>query len=121
MLELLIYSPHDYDQGAPTGFALTRQYLDASRVQDPVSSAQHIGKDVQRVVYYLCRRYPQRIRVHWVNPWSLPGLWASFRFRLRGFPCVVINRREVLGGEQLAQLEQRVLEILGQPSQADGE
>jgi hypothetical protein len=88
-------------------------------MQDPVSSSQHVSKDLQRVVYYLCKRYPDRIQVYWVNPWSLAGLWVSFRFRLKGFPCVVINQQEVLSGDQLEKLEQRVVEILGQPSQAE--
>lgn len=120
MLELLIYSPHEYDQGTPTGFALTREYFDASRMKDPVSKDQPLSKDLQRVVYYLCKRYPDRIRVQWVNPWSLPGLWVSLRFRLKGFPYIVINQQEVLGGEQLGRLEQRVVEILGQPPQPEG-
>ncbi len=117
LIELLIYSPHEYDQGAPTGFSLAREYFHASRLQDSVSKAQHVGKDLQRVVYYLCRRYPHRIRVHWVNPWSLPGLWLSFRFRLKGFPCVIINQRQVLCTDTLEQLEQRVIDILGESPQ----
>lgn len=114
MVELLIFAPHEYDQGAPTGFALARDYLDASRLKDPLSSRQSLSANLQRMIYYLYRRYPQRIRIRWVNPWSPHGLWTSFRYRLKGFPCVVINRQEVYYQETLPQLEQRVAELLGQ-------
>lgn len=115
-IELLVYAPReDFARHGTTGFGYTSQLFSAYRWNDNISEIQDLTNKLRRTLGYLQRRYPRRIRVQWVDPWSLGGLWIAFRYRLRGFPAVLINRETVLKGEELKSLTQRVAEILSTP------
>lgn len=118
MIELLVYAPReDFARQGTTGFDYSSQLLSAYRWHDNITQNQDISASLRRTLFYLQHRYPQRIRIHWVDPWSLSGLWIAFRYRLRGFPSVLINRETVLRGEEIKLLlEQQVVEILSTPS-----
>lgn len=61
---------------------------------------------------YLRNRYPGRVRIQWVEPWSIGGLWLVWRFRVREFPTVIIGGREILPPQALDRLEDKVAEAL---------
>lgn len=65
-----------------------------------------------RRLRYLRNRYPGRIRIQWVEPWSVGGLWLVWRFRIRTFPTIIIGGHEIIPPEKLDHLEDRVAEIL---------
>lgn len=88
------------------------EYFSASRARDPLTADQQLLEGMQRTLTYLVKRYPRRISVQWVSPWSLGGLWISIRFRIRTFPAVIINRRVTLVGPQIDQLADQVVAIL---------
>jgi hypothetical protein len=119
MITLLIYAPpEDFTEHAPTGFIFTNELFAAQKLTDPISNAQQLTADLARTVTYLIKRYPGRLRVRWVNPWSLLGLWVSVRYRLRTTPAVLIGRNLVLTGEDIKDLSQHVANILAKPTNA---
>lgn len=120
-IEILIFSPGPQDvQGVPRGFTLVDQYFSASSAKDPISTEQQLLEGLQKTLVYLVKRYPRRLTVQWVSPWSLGGLWVSVRYRIRTFPTVIIDHRHILVGEQIDGLADRVAEILSQvPTSAD--
>ncbi len=102
MIDLLIVAPpRGFDQHVPAGFIFADEVFAAAELRDPISVAQEEAAELRRALHYLGRRYPRRIRVRWVDPWTPGGLWLSFRFRLRAYPAVIVNQSEVLKGEQL--------------------
>jgi hypothetical protein len=116
----MIFSPSFQDsQGVPRGFTLVDEYFSASRAKDPLTANQQLLAGLQRTLAYLVKRYPKRIIVRWVNPWSFEGLWVSVRYRVRTFPAVLINRKIILVGTEIDDLTDRVADVLSQPSEPD--
>lgn len=102
MIELLIITPSDHIlTNAPEGFALADQVFKQAALEDPISANQRANPTLERTLGYLARRYPHRIRFRWANPFSFGGFLACLRFRVRTFPAIVLNHKEVLVGEQL--------------------
>jgi hypothetical protein len=117
MIDLIVISPSDHlTTTMPNGFRFTDQVFSEAAIKDPISSEQRINASLERTLRYLVKRFPRRIRVRWINPWSPSGLLACFRYRVRNFPAVVINQDEVLFGDQLLHdaLTQKVADILSQ-------
>ncbi len=102
MLELLLVAPSEQMlQHVPGGFLFTNEVFTAAKMSDSISHRQRMGAELERTLGYLVRRYPQRIRVRRLNLWSLGGLWATVRFRIRSFPALIINRQRLLTDDEL--------------------
>jgi hypothetical protein len=113
----MIFSPGPQDtQGVPRGFSLVDEYFSASQAKDAFTTDQQLLVGLQRTLAYLVKRYPKRIAIQWVNPWSLGGLWVSVRYRIRTFPAVIINRQVILFCSEIDGLVDQVVAILSQPS-----
>jgi hypothetical protein len=56
-------------------------------------------------VHSLWMRYGRRIAVTVVDAASLEGVWKSFRYRVRRYPAIVVDRKEVHVGSDFAALE----------------
>ena len=107
MIDLLVISPSDQMlTHAPNGFLIADQILAEASLKDSISTKQRGNSSLEQTLGLLLRRYPRRIRVRWVNPWTPGGLLACFRYKVRTFPAVVMNGTSVLIG---AQLEREVL------------
>jgi hypothetical protein len=50
-------------------------------------------------------RYGRRIHVNVVDAASLEGVWKSFRYRVRRYPAIVIDRTEVHIGSDFDVVE----------------
>jgi hypothetical protein len=97
-----------------------------SFVEDVFSEARLINQKppqpqesipIQKTLIYLMKRYPGRIRVRWVNPWTLHGLFFALVNRQRKFPAVFIKSKSrdlVLKGKELGELSERIAEFLSQ-------
>ena len=75
---------------APSGAVVAEDFLTQAQIQDQVTSRKELAYTVQRALAYLQHRFPGRIRVRWVNPWSLFGLWFCWRHRVRGIPSLIL-------------------------------
>jgi len=105
MVNLLIVAPSSsFTHHVPAGFIFADEVFKEARLRDPISSSQSITAELERSLSRLARRYPRRIRVWEVDLWSPAGLWISLRFRLREFPAVIVNGKEVLSQEQLGEV-----------------
>jgi hypothetical protein len=117
VINIIIYTPpEDHTQHAPLGFIFTNELFAVQKLKDPISDAQQLSFDLIKSLSYLKNRYPKRLRIRFVNPWSLLGLWVAFRFRLRSFPAVILNRDLVLTGEEIKSLDQHVANMLSHPT-----
>src|SRR6266511_1642786 len=56
-------------------------------------------------VHSLWMRYGRRIRVNVVDAASLEGVWKSFRYRVRKYPAIVVDRQEVHVGSDFDVVE----------------
>ena len=102
MIELWIVAPSDsLTNHVPGGFIFADQVFSEAKLRDPMSHSQKLTADLDRALGYLAKRYPKRLRIRWFNLWSLGGLWAAIRYRLRSFPAVVVNQDQVLIDDQL--------------------
>jgi hypothetical protein len=119
VINIIIFTPpEDYTQHAPLGFIFTNELFAAQKLKDPISDAQQLSFDLIKTLSYLKNRYPQRVRIRFVNPWSLFGLWVAVRYRLRSFPAIILNRDLVLTGEDIKSLSQHVADLLSHPTNA---
>jgi hypothetical protein len=102
MIDLLIISSSDHmlTQG-PNGFVIADQILKEASLKDPISTEQRSSLSLEKTLGLLIRRYPGRIRVRWIDPWSPGGLLVCIRYRVRTFPAVIINQTTILVGSQL--------------------
>ncbi len=117
MINLLIVAPtNSLDHHVPAGFIFIEEVFAEAGLKDTVSKTQRAASDLERTIGYLARRYPGRIRIRWVNPWSLGGIWITFRYRIRSFPAIIVNQKEVLTGKHLQskKLQERVEFLLSQ-------
>ena len=102
MIELWVVAPSDsFTHHVPGGFIFADQVFSEAKLRDPVSHSQKMTADLDRTLGYLAKRYPKRLRIRWLNLWSLGGVWAAIRYRLRSFPAVVVNQEQVLTDDQL--------------------
>ncbi len=102
MIELLIVAPLERTKHQVSrGFNFTGEVFSEAKLDDPISKAQDLTVDLQRAVSYLSNRYPHRVRARWVELWSPGGLWCAFRYRLRSFPAIILNQKEILTGDEL--------------------
>ncbi len=118
MIEVLIVAPQGgLDHHVPAGFIFADEVFQEARLGDPITAGQSLTRELDRALGYLASRFPRRIRVRRVDPWTPGGLWLAFRFRLRSFPAVILDRREVLSGEQLRfeAFRERITALLSGP------
>ncbi len=102
MLELLLVAPAEQMlHHVPGGFLFTDEVFTAAKMRDSISHRQRMAADLERTLGYLARRYPRRIRIQRLNLWSLGGLLATVRFRIRSFPALIINRQRLLTDGEL--------------------
>ena len=118
MIDLLVIAPSEsLSHIAPQGFIFADQVFSEARLRDSISASQNPNIDLERTLFYIAKRFPRRIRIRWVSPWTLSGLWIVFRYRLRTFPTVIINGTIVLNGEtlKLKPFQARIETLLSQP------
>ena len=102
MIELLVIAPSDsFTHHVPAGFIFADEVFTEAKLRDPISQSQKMAFDLERALGYLVKKYPKRLRIRWLNLWSLGGVWTAIRFRLRSFPAVVVNQSHVLMDDQL--------------------
>ena len=119
-VELVILAPpNTYDQHVPAGFIFADEVFAEARLKDGISTAQAHSPELERALSYLAKRYPGRVQVRRVDLWSLPGLWLSFRYRVRSFPAILVNRKEMLCDERL-RFEAFTAHVAGMLSQPEG-
>ena len=122
MLTLFVFAPPEAAApGAPTGLIFTQELFRAYRLKS--GQAETLLADLPRRLAYLQNRYPGRVRVRWVDPWSPGGLWMAWRLRVRAIPSVAVEKGPLLAGETLKDLEDIVAERLSTvpPSNTTGE
>lgn len=119
MIDLLVVAPADeITENAPIGFLLVDEIFAQAGLKDTISASQSTTSELMRTLAYLMHRFPRRIRVEWVEPLSLRGIYTKFRYRLRAYPVVLIiigNEVQVLSGETIATLRERVNDLLSAP------
>lgn len=119
MIELLLVTPVEYmNAHVPAGFLFADEVFSEAGLRDSLSAQQMSAREAHRALHYLQRRYPRRVRVRRIELWSLPGLLAAIRFRLRRFPTLIINRTQVLPPEEinLPRLKAIVENLLSHPN-----
>lgn len=80
----------------PGGLGYVAEMYDAASLSDDLSRRQVPDAWLAASLERLRRRFRGRLRVRWVNPYSLGGLYLSVRYRIRSFPAIMIGD-EVLG------------------------
>ncbi len=81
---------------APHGSAIAVDVLRRS----PEGGGLGVPPRLRRALTYVAHRFPGRLRVHWVDPWSLAGLWFCWRHRIRHIPGILFP-----DGHQMAEAE----------------
>ena len=119
-MRIIVFAPpDDINQGAPRGFSFVDGVFQEARMKDPISTSQMDSEWLRRKLHYLVRRYPRRIQVEWVNPLSIQGIIFSVRFRQRKFPSILLlsgSDRQFVTGNDLANIEDKDVELLSKPS-----
>jgi hypothetical protein len=120
LLTITVFAPPEQIGGSePRGFAMVDDIFHEAKLSDPVSNSQKHFTQLERTLGYLVRRYPKRINVQWINPWSAQGLIFAFRYRLRIFPTVLLqshSEQKILASEELASLSDHVARLLSKPA-----
>ena len=119
MINITIFAPaDDMEHTSPRGFTFADQVFTEAGYQDSVSKSQRSAAKLRRTLGYLLRRYPGRLQVQWVNPWSPQGLLFAIRQRQRKFPAVILQRgkqRVVLIDAEIDHLDDHIAGLLSQP------
>jgi hypothetical protein len=118
LIDILIVAPSDESGHPPSGFIFANEVFEQAGLKDKVTASQATFKDLRRELSYLVRRYPKRLRVHWVEPLSLRGLYVKIRFRLHAYPVILLfssTGKTVLTGKEIERLSDHIVEILSKP------
>ncbi len=86
---------------APNGATVAEDFLSQARLKDPITQHKEVDHTVRRALAYLQHRFPGRLRVRWVNPWSLFGLWFCWRHRVRQIPGLLLPDGRLLALQDL--------------------
>lgn len=78
-------------QHAGFGDAVRREEARHALPDDLRDEFQHLSN----WVHSLWMRYGRRIRVDVIDAASLEGVWKSFRYRVRRYPAIVVDGRDV--------------------------
>lgn len=120
MINLVVVAPSDeLTENAPIGFLLVDEIFAQAGLKDTISSSQSMMGELRRTLAYLLNRFPRRIRVEWVEPMSLRGIYTKIRYRLRAYPVVLIfsgAEPQIVAGEDIALLRQKIDELLSSPA-----
>ena len=120
MINLLVFAPsNDHSYHVPAGFIFADEVFAESGLRDRASASQGALGDLQRNLIYLLYRFPGRLRVRWVDPWSPRGLVYTLRYRLRTFPSILIRtkgEKQILRGKEIGQINEHVIAALSKPS-----
>lgn len=103
-------------QSAPGGLGYLSEVFEAGKLRDRLSHEQLPDAWLPQSVRKLQRRYPKRIRARWVDPYSLMGLYLVTRFRIRSFPTIIVDNKQVLdpGGDP-TNFENLIVDLLSHP------
>lgn len=119
MIELIVIAPsEEITQHTPIGFALLDQVFTEAGLKDKVSEPHSTAEALRRTLIYLTRRYPRRIRIQWIEPLSLRGLYIKFRYRLSAYPVIIIQsagKTRILSSADAKQLSDVVADVLENP------
>lgn len=119
MIDLLVIAPsEEITQHTPIGFALLDQVFTEAGLKDKVSEPQSTAEALRRTLIYLTRRYPRRIRIQWIEPLSLRGLYLKFRFHLSTYPVILIHTEgetRLLSSNDAKHLADVVRDVLENP------
>lgn len=112
----ILSASNPFIQSAPGGLGYVSEMLDEARLRDRLSHQQLPDAWLVRCTKHLQRLYPKRLRMRWVEPYSLTGLYLAVRFRIRKFPAVIIGKDFVYNGDAAEELEALVAETLARPT-----
>jgi len=119
-MHIIVFAPpDDIAHDTPRGFTFVDGVFREARMRDTISASQMSSERLRQKLGYLVKRYPKRIHVSWVNPLSLQGIIFSIRFRQRKFPGILLlsgSEKLFLTGDELSNIEDKVVEILSKPS-----
>ncbi|MBI4772443.1 MAG: hypothetical protein HY784_18940 [Chloroflexi bacterium] len=100
---------------APAGFGYVGEMFEQARLKDSLTESQSPDAWLVRSLGHLARRFPRRLRVQWVNLWSLPGLLLAVRYRVRTYPTIVFSTGIVYTGNDPREFEVLVIRQLETP------
>jgi len=118
MIDILIISPSDsMTYNVPAGYIFADEVFAEAKLYDQISHSQKLTSDLERALIYLAKHYPGQLRLRWLNLWSLGGIWATLRYRLRTYPTLIINQKHILTNDQLQidSLRNFIDSLLSQP------
>lgn len=116
VVNLTVISPRNpLLQHVPIGFGYVGEIFEQAGLRDSLTIAQSPDAWLVRSLRHLATRFPRRIRVRWIDLWSLPGLLFAIRYRIRSYPTVVINGDHVYTGSDPAAFEELAMRQLETP------
>lgn len=124
LIVTIITRGDDLEHHVPAGFHLADQIFEEAGLQDPISAAhsEMLAKKLRIALRALKREFDGQIIFRIVNPWTPAGLWFSFRYRVRNFPCVLMKGRPYsldTPVNELIEIVRQVLNIERLPSPSD--
>ena len=113
MLTLTVLSARNpLTQSVPGGLGYVTEMFDEARLRDGLSYRQLPDEWLVHSLNRLRRQYRKQLRLRWVDPHSLSGLYLSVRFRIRKFPAVIIGGELVYNSDAPEELEALIAERL---------
>lgn len=115
-LELTIISPSAaLLRSAPGGLGYLLEVYQEANLEDSLSRNQMPDQWLMKSLGRLRYRYPGRLRIRWVDPYSLLGFYLILRFRIRTFPAIILEKSLVEYGEDPADFEDLITTRLAEP------
>lgn len=99
-------------QSVPGGLGYVTEMFDEARLRDGLSHQQLPDAWLAQCLSRLRRQYRKRLRLRWVDPHSVSGLFLAVRFRIRKFPAIIIDKELVYNGDVPEELEALIAERL---------
>jgi hypothetical protein len=78
-------------RSAPGGIGYLAEVYQAADLTDELSVRQSPDRWLQASLARLKRRYGGLLRIRWVHPYSLAGLYLAIRYRIRTYPTIIVG------------------------------
>lgn len=109
MLTITIVSPSNASvRSAPGGIGYLAEMYEEAGLSDKMSKEQLADYWLFESLAKLKRRFPGRLASRWVSPYSLLGLYLTFRFRIRSFPTIIMGAEVLDSVEGPSEFEELV-------------